>query len=190
MREKDLNVLLMFTLRTAMYTSKVSEGRISSFLHGYELGSDGECRFIEAVSNSVKLAYNIDVHATGWIGQLGQLAEKQKMDWISTFKKQSLKLLVAEFEKQESTEYRTHIKRVILGRVKGIENWLGRDWISDWFGFVDLSATWFRDLWSEQELLLIYKIEEELTLYGNPTSFSDKIEPSADLLLLCEKLYN
>lgn len=190
MRKKDLDLLLMFTLKTAMYTGKQNEGRISSFIHGYELGRDGEYRFIEKLSDSIKLEYNIDVHATGWVGQLGQLAEKQNSDWVIQFKKESLKLLAAEFRKLKSTEYGDFIRKRVFEKTAGIKNWFCRDWISDWFGIVDLSAPWFRDLWSEKELELLHKIEEELNQCSNPALISDKMDASKELLLLCKNLHN
>jgi hypothetical protein len=78
MTKKDLNLLWMFTLRIGMYTGKENSDTIASFLHGYEIGRDNECNFIEKLSELIAKEHKIDSRATGWIGQIEKLAKKRK----------------------------------------------------------------------------------------------------------------
>jgi hypothetical protein len=80
MQEKDIKLLWMFTLRIAMYTGKENKDAISAFIQGYEIGRDNRCDFIEKLIESIEEEYRIESRATGWIGQIGCLADKQKTD--------------------------------------------------------------------------------------------------------------
>ena len=59
-----------------MYTGVENKDTISSFLHGYEAGRDGECNFIERLSDSIAEEYQIESMAAGWIGQIQMTAEE------------------------------------------------------------------------------------------------------------------
>lgn len=189
MQEKDLKLLWMFTLRIGMYTGKENKDTVSSFLHGYEIGRNNECNFIEQIMKSIEEEYEIKSRATGWIGQIEMVAEKLEMDWIIIFKKQSLKFLTSKFTEPIKIEFGISIKSRINGKMLGVENHFRRDWITDWFGIVDLKSDWFKELWSSKELKLMKKIEEELLSLGKVREIQKQIKPTNKLRNLCAKMY-
>jgi hypothetical protein len=179
----------MFTLRIGMYTGKENKDTVSSFLHGYEIGRNNECNFIEQIMKSIEEEYEIKSRATGWIGQIEMVAEKLEMDWIIIFKKQSLKFLTSKFTEPIKIEFGISIKSRINGKMLGVENHFRRDWITDWFGIVDLKSDWFKELWSSKELKLMKKIEEELLSLGKVREIQKQIKPTNKLRNLCAKMY-
>ena len=178
----------MFTLRIGMYTGKENRDTVTSFLHGYEIGRNNECNFIEQLMKSIEEEYEIKSRATGWTGQIEMVAEKLEMDWITIFKKQSLKLLTSKFTEPIKEEFASSIKSRINGKMLGIENHFRRDWITDWFGIVDLQSDWFIELWSDEELKLMKNIEEELLLLGKIREVQKTIKPTNKLKNLCAKM--
>lgn len=58
MHEKDLNILWHFTLRIGMYTGKENRDTVLSFIHGYEIGRQNECNFIEKLVKSIECVTN------------------------------------------------------------------------------------------------------------------------------------
>ena len=189
MKEKDINTLWLFTLRIGMYTGKENRDTISSFLHGYEIGRDDECHFIEKLSESIEEEYKIDCRATGWIGQIERLAEMLETDWVTVFKKQSLKILTDNFTESITIEFTNSIKKRINGKMLGVKNHFRRDWITDWFGIVNFEADWFNEIWSKKELQLLREIEKELMSFGKVREIKIQIEATEKLINLCEKMY-
>ena len=179
----------MFTLRIGMYTGKENKDTITSFINGYEVGRDGKCKFIKQMIKSIEEEYKIESQATGWIGQIEILSKKLETDWITIFKKQSLKILTKKFTKPIKKEFAISIKKRINGKMLGVKNHFRRDWIADWFGITDLKATWFRELWSKKELILMSKIEEEIKTYGNLQKVKTSIKPTDKLINLCVRMY-
>lgn len=179
----------MFTLRIAMYTGIENSNSVSSFLHGYEIGRDNECRFIEKLSNSIEKEYKIECRATGWIGQLERLAEKLETDWITVFKKQSLRILSSYSTDSIKVEFADSIKKRINGKMTGVKNHFRRDWITDWYGIVDLESVWFNRIWTNQELFLLQEIEKELAAYGKVRDIPIQIQPTTNLITLCDRMH-
>lgn len=188
-QEKDLKLLWMFILRIGMYTGIENKDTISSFLYGYEIGRDNECNFIEMLAKSIEEQYKIRSKATGWVGQIEGLAEKLETDWITIFKSQSLKILTSKFNEPMTREFTESIKRRMNGKMLGVDNHFRRDWIADWFGIVDLSANWFKEMWSDIELKLLNEIEQELKSFGKVREIKVGIEPTEKLKMICAKLY-
>ena len=63
----------MFTLRIGMYTGKENRDIVSAFIHGYEIGRNNECDFIDRIKTSIREEYKIESRSTGWIGQINPL---------------------------------------------------------------------------------------------------------------------
>lgn len=189
MKEKDLKLLSSFILRTGMYTVKENKDTISAFIHGYEIGRDNNCNFIESLVESIEKEYKVESKATGWVGQIEMLAEKFETDWVAIFKKESLKIIVGEFNESSKEEFIESIKKRINGKVGGVRYHFRKDWITDWFGIVDLTANWFREIWSDKELKLLTGIENELKNFGNVQSIKEGIKPTEKLQNICSELY-
>jgi hypothetical protein len=189
MREKDINLLWMFTLRIAMYTGKENSDTIAAFLHGYESGTDLSCKFIHELTKSIETEYKIESRATGWIGQIDRLAEKQKTDWVTVFKKQSLKILTERFTESNKSNFTDSYKKRITSKLSAIEsNYFKRDWVLDWVGIVDVNAAWFKEMWTAKELYLFEMIEDELKLFGFPIDIKTDLVATEKLKTRAKKL--
>ena len=68
-----------------------------------------------------------------------------KTDWVTIFKKQSLRVLSANFTELIRIEFTDSIKKRISGKMSGVKNHFRRDWITDWFGIVDFEREWFNE---------------------------------------------
>ena len=181
----------MFTLRIGMYTGIENKNTVSSFLHGYEIGRENECKFIEELIKSIEGEYRIESRATNWIGQIERLAEKLETDWITIFKRQSLKILTNKFSDPIRQEFAISIKKRINGKMLGVKNHFRRDWITDWFGITDLKAKWFKDLWLDEELKLLNEIEEEIKMtYGKVRAIETSVKPTKKLINLCVRMHD
>jgi hypothetical protein len=188
MQKEDLRLLWHFTLRISMYTGKENEGRIMSFLHGYEAGRNNQCQFIEKLSDSIEKEFKIVSYATGWSGQIERTAQKFETDWVTVFKKQSLKVLTEEFPDLIDDDLIDSLKKKVIGKAERVSRHFSKDWITGWFGIVDLSADWFRKIWSKRELELMSNIEEELKSFGKIRELKEKINPTNKLKDICSQL--
>lgn len=190
MRKQDLTLLWNLTLRIEMFVGIPNEGTITAFLSGYEAGTDNQCKFMERLSHSIETEYKIKSSNTWWIGQLEELAGQIGIEWLTAFKRQSLKVLVAECDDTTNAEFINLLKMKIMGKIAGIEYHFRKDWIVDWFGICDLSASWFKEIWTEKELNIMASIEEELKTYGRLSELPEKIQPTEKLKVSCKELLN
>ncbi len=190
MENHDIELLWMFTLRAGMYTGKENSDTISSFLHGYEIGRNNECKFIDKFIDSIQQEYNISPKATGWIGQIEMAAEKECSDWLTIFKAQSIKLLAHSMNYSVRENLLGSLKSRIIGKAGGIHHHFRKDWVSDWFGIVHIDQNWFRSIWTYKEIELIKNIESELLCFGKIRLLKDSIVPSENLEQLCSELYD
>jgi len=171
-----------------MYTGKENEGRITSFLHGYEAGRNDECQFIKKLSNSIKKEFKVESKATGWNGQIERTAQKLETEWVTVFKRQSLKILTEEFSDSIEKDLIDSLKKRIIGKIRGVDNHFCKDWVTDWFGIVDLSMDWFKRIWTKKELEMMSNIEEELKSFGEIRKLKKKINPTEKLKNICKEL--
>ena len=190
MQQEDLKLLFSFTLRIGMFTGKENKDTVISFLNGYEIGRQNECKFTQKLSDSIKKEFRINTRATGWNGQIENTAQKLETDWITVFKRQSLKVLTEEFSDLIDDDLIDSFKKRMIGKVGGVNYHFRKDWIIDWFGIVDLSADWFRKIWSIRELELISNIEEELKAFGKVNELNEQINPTDILKNICSQLLN
>lgn len=189
MENKDIELLWMFTLRIEMYTGKENAETISSFLNGYEIGRNNECQFISELMDAIEQEFDISPKATGWVGQIERVAEKENSDWVTIFKAQSLKLLAKSMNYSIKENLLESIKRRVIGKTSGAKNHFRKDWITDWFGIIHLDENWFNACWTSREIELMQKIERELNTYGAIAYLDNSPQPSSNVLLLCNELY-
>lgn len=185
---KDLKLLWMFTLRTGMYTGVENQYTISSFLHGYEAGREGECDFTGRLSISILEDYKIEGKATGWPGQIHLVAEQLNTEWTVVFKQQSLKIISSELPNLNLQEFQESLRKRIHGMASGLNYQFGKGWVIEWFGIVNLSTEWFKKIWTGIEFEIIEEIESELKTSGNYKNLNGKIPLSDELRRLCDKL--
>lgn len=188
MKNLDIELLWMFTLRIEMYTLKENSDTISSFLHGYEIGRNDECTITALLSSSIHEEYGIPHSADGWVGQIQRAADKLHSDWVTIYKIQSLKLLAKAQNFELKEDLSNSLKRRIKGKASGVHLHFRRAWITDWFGIVNLNSNWFDSLWTTEALEIMTEIEAELHVYGHLNELKENIQPTRNLAVLCERL--
>lgn len=119
-----------------------------------------------------------------------ELARQIDIEWLTAFKRQSLKVLAAEFDDTIKAEFLDTLKKSVRGKMAGIDHHFRKNWIVDWFGICDLSASWFKKIWAKKELNIMETIEEELKAYGRVCELPEKIQPTEKLKAACKELLN
>ena len=188
MRKKDRDLLWMFTLRIGMYTGKENQDTISAFLLGYEIGRGNNCHFIKKLSASIEKELKIKNNSTGWVGQIENAAHQLETEWVTIFKRHSLKVLTNEFDETTKKTFQDSLRKRINGKLTGMVYSFDKHWIADWFGLTDLSASWFKEIWSREEFALIEEIEIELTSLGKISTIVKGIQPTEKLKNICMEL--
>lgn len=179
LREEDLKLLWSFVLRIGMYVGVESEERISSFLHGYDAGTLGKCDFLKQLSDSIEKDYKISSMATGWIGQIYRVADKIQSDWVTVFKRQSIKILA-----QKINEYAvgSELKEVYIQRIIGLLNRSDRvfdfEWRTDWETYLDLNAGWASNIWADSEILILQNLNQELKSFKENGLNQNRVDKS------------
>lgn len=190
MEKKDLELLWNFTLRTPMFIGLVNKDTVSSFIQGYEMGRDNECDFIERILDSINDEYKIKKSSSVWSVEIDRLAEKINSDWVTTFKRQSFRILTKEFDTTMQNEFSDSIRKRINSKINSVGNHIYKFWIIDWFEIVDLEANWFQEIWSEKELKLITELDKELKTFGNIQEIETGTKkPTEKLKSICTELH-
>ena len=78
-----------------MYVGSSSRANVVAFLHGYEYGTRGKCRFTELLSQHIASRYHVQPDALGWPHQIACLADRQSLDWIDVYHVVSSEILSA-----------------------------------------------------------------------------------------------
>ncbi len=173
MTNRDIETLLGFITRTEMFTMKDEAGHIISFVHGYEIGTNGKCDFSNQISEILENEFKCVKRATGWNGQIIEFGKKNNLTWESSFKKIGLKVLSKYFQGKSKNKYEKILKSIIQSKINQIEivrfknqkgeiNRFGEKWIKKWFGLVALDEKWFQEIWTKRELEIISDINIEI----------------------------
>lgn len=172
MSNNDIETLVYFITRTPMYVEESSALAIKSFITGYEIGKTN-LFFTENLSSILEKHYSSPKGALGWSGQIEVLVKKEKKHWTSVFKKVTLNALIKISEDSLKSKLQMFLKeRLVLNieriapiHISGSENtinYFDKNWIIDWFGFVDLEEAWFKEIWTKKELVIIKNINQEV----------------------------
>jgi hypothetical protein len=68
-----------------MYVCPCDKANVVAFLEGYQIGTGGECRFTNALSDCLAKRYRIKPGPLGWAHQILRLAEKRSLDWMEMY---------------------------------------------------------------------------------------------------------
>ena len=180
MREIDLNTLMHFITRTGMYIGKVTDNSIISFIHGYEIGTEGKCNLTDSISELLSSQYSIKKMATGWPGQIREYGIKNKLNWVTSFRKITLKYFYQTQDFNADSEFKNFLKSRIESKIGQLNlEWVAsnfQDWCDDWKGFVDLKEDNFRIIWTEKELKVISDLDNEIDkIYNDEIHLTDKL---------------
>ena len=89
----DVENLSNFVKRPGMYIPRTDSANIISFIHGYESGAQGKCKFSDALSKLLTEKYLIKKYATGWSNQIERYSEKECVSWVEAFSQTASEVL-------------------------------------------------------------------------------------------------
>jgi len=81
----DVQNIIRFNTRMGMYICPSDRQGVVAFLHGYEYGAAGECRFTEILSRHLAKKHRAKPNALGWPHQIARLAERRSLDWMEMY---------------------------------------------------------------------------------------------------------
>jgi hypothetical protein len=84
MTNKELKTLEFFIDRTSMWINPIDRNTITSFIHGFEAGSDKKI-FTSLLKDYLESEHNIYGSNQGWPNQVLRYAEKKKLSWNDAF---------------------------------------------------------------------------------------------------------
>ena len=183
MKNKDKSNLFHFITRKAMYIHPVDENNIVSFIHGYELGTNGKCQFPDLIKHHLIGKYRVNYSNDGWPGQISRLAKKQSLSWETTFTRVTLEILSDESHGGFDEEMKTALKKrieTLIDRINVDGNkWFNEYWKEEWMSICSIKSNWFQQLWTEKELVVLISIDNlvhEDCVFLNRTDFLPTLE--------------
>ena len=87
MSEDHKKTILHFLSFPGMYIQNIDEVNITSFLTGYQIGTNHVCDFTIILSKHLEENLKIPKLSTGWPGQVMQYSQNENLSWVSAFKK-------------------------------------------------------------------------------------------------------
>jgi hypothetical protein len=102
MRPGDVQNLIRFNSRMGMFICPSDRSNVVAFLHGYEYGTAGECRFTRILREHLAKRYRVKAGALGWPDQIARLAERRSLDWLAVYLLVSSEVLSAALRSTES----------------------------------------------------------------------------------------
>ncbi|WP_299277972.1 hypothetical protein [uncultured Psychroserpens sp.] len=180
MREIDLNTIMHFVTRTEMYIGDVSENAITSFIRGYETGTNWECKFTKLISELLASNYDCRKMAMGWPGQIREYSNKRNLDWIIGFRQITLKYFYKTQDFSFESEFKSVLKSRITSKIDQINlNWVRTGfmkWSDEWIGLVDLNEVEFQSIWTETELKSLKLLNAEINrIWTDKTELTDRL---------------
>jgi hypothetical protein len=191
MRIKDKTDLFHFITRKAMYIHPVDENNIVSFIHGYELGTNGKCQLSELIKQHLIGKYKVNYSNDGWPGQISRLAKKQLFSWETTFTRVTLEILSDDSHGGFDEEMKMVLKKrveTLIDRINVKGNiWFKVNWREEWLSLCSVKSNWFQKIWTDKELKLLIAIDK---LVQTDSVFENKKDflPTAELLNLKEQI--
>lgn len=154
--------LLRFITRTGMYIHPVSRDTIISFIHGFEAGSFNR-EFSERFRHYIANKHQVRTGAAGWEGQLDQLADQRRENWLIVFNKCALDFIISastnDLKQDVNSLLRSRLftltERILTGeKLSGNEQ--------EWLSLYCVESPWFRELWSKEEWETLLSVFQRL----------------------------
>jgi hypothetical protein len=190
MTKADRELLLLLIVRPGMYVNPVEASTITSFITGYEVGIGNKSRFTKLVSDLISDKYKVSYSNDGWPGQIKLLARKRHTTWVIIFKKITLEVIVNAEGGSLTTKQQEAVKRKITTGIIDQAVPTGgpcfENWVEEWPALCDVKSSWFKQLWSRQEWVIIKAIDK-LVQTNSIFEVEDQRQPSAMLLQLRER---
>lgn len=169
MTKKDKISLLHFVTRTGMFITSVDQDTITSFVHGYQLGSR-KSDFIQQIEQHLLTKHKIHPDNLGWPGQVRRLSEKLFLSWAVTFKKITLEIIADEQFGGLDKTMRGVLKIKIVTLIERIapngDPWFTeRNWVDEWKALCPTRSPWFKTLWTDDEWPIVKAIDRQVRTY-------------------------
>ena len=85
MRLADAQNIIRFNTCMGMFVCPSNRENVVSFLHGYQYGTAGECRFTEVLSQHLAKRHRVKPDSLGWPHQIARLADRRSLDWMDVY---------------------------------------------------------------------------------------------------------
>lgn len=186
-------IVVQFITRTGMFIGVVNEDTITSFIYGFEAGTNDSCDFTTLMRNYMEEVLAIPYRSDGWPGQIRKFAGKKYISWVSAFKQIGLEVLASDQNGGLNAEQQDILKSRIIGLLHRInpdgDPWLGRQWMEEWNAICPTKSEWFKQMWEEHEFNALKSITREINKSG---AFDDwkPVKPTEKLLSLKDKFEN
>ncbi len=160
----EVITLTNFILRTRMYITSESRISITSFICGFEIGSNSNYRISELIENHLEKNYELKKSSSGWPDQLNAYAKKKKLRFSIAFKKILIEIISGDLKGRAKSQFyeliKTKLKNMINKLKEGFE--INQFWADDWSFLVDIRKAWFKNLWSDEILQVFERLDNEL----------------------------
>ena len=144
-----------------MYVQPVNKDTIVAFIHGYGAAKPADFDFINLIEDHFLHKYSIRGSNAGWPWQIQQHADKNTHSWITSFRQESLEILVGK-SKSIQQQVRKHICQYVE-RIKEDSPYQFNDhWVREWTEICLINKAWFRQLWTSDQLAVIKAITKEI----------------------------
>ncbi|WP_167342056.1 hypothetical protein [Nonlabens sp. SY33080] len=84
MTNKEIETLDLFINRTSMWINPIDKNTITSFIHGFEAGTDKKS-FTSLLKDYLESEHNINGSNQGWPNQVLLYAQKNELSWSNAF---------------------------------------------------------------------------------------------------------
>lgn len=168
-----------------MYIYPINKDTITSYVNGFIVARKGNFKLTELIRNLLTSKYKIQYSNLGWVGQVEKFAEKLKINWENAFKIVTLEIIFndsildSEVVKLYKSRINTLIDRIEVGHL-----YFGEVWMDEWKTICLVKKKWFRNLWTNQEIKILSKIDKEIRnerIYKNK-----KKRIPTDILIECK----
>jgi len=85
MRAVDVRNIIRFNTRMGMFVCPSDRASVVAFLHGYQYGAGGECRFTKILGEHLAKKHRVKAGPQGWPDQIARLAERRSLDWMEVY---------------------------------------------------------------------------------------------------------
>ncbi|MBW3599569.1 MAG: hypothetical protein KY475_20145 [Planctomycetes bacterium] len=116
MRPSDVTNLIEFNTRMGMFICPCNRGNVVAFLHGYEYGAAGECRFTQTLADSLAEEHGVELDSLGWPHQIQRIAERLSLEWMDVYLLVSSELLLTHVRPRTKNIGRTGGRKKRTGR--------------------------------------------------------------------------
>jgi hypothetical protein len=186
--DSQLNLLISFILRPAMYVGTADRSRIVGFIIGFESAANN-IDFTTKLKDKLHKVYGINQDLINWENQLEKYSLKAGLTWETAFLLISIEVIYDQVSDVELENLNNQMRKKIIGLVLAFEynQHISRfeNWLEVWKTFVNIRKEWFLAIWDKEDVAHFRKLDKSIkTAY----SFSDYTKQVDDFNSFYEKM--